>query len=235
MHRLGRIFTLAVASLLTCNGELYAQGGSTSQFGTQGPVGQIGSNLTGSIVGQGTTLGSPTLGGTGGGTGSQLFGGTQLGGTQLGNTTGQFVGRNDNAGGFVGDQRVGQQTGPTGNQRQFGNTGTGRANQSRFGNQARTRGQAQTQRAVIRPRQEIAFQFPDRDLSIIPREVTGRIGRIQQRNRSLQGIAIEINPEGIATLTGTVADEDAKKLAGILVGTRTRCPEGGERAGLVHR
>jgi hypothetical protein len=211
MRQVGWIFPLAAAIALSWNADLGAQGQTTSQFGTRGPAGQIGSNLTGSLVGQNTTFGS-TLGGTGG----QLFGGTQ-GGTLLGSSTSGFVGRSDNAGRFVGDQRVGQQSGAATGQRQFGNTGTGRTSQARLGNQASARGQGQAERHVIRPRQEIAFQYPGRDLSLLSGEVTVRFGRLVQSNASLQGVAIEITPQGAAVLTGAVADENSKKLAEILV------------------
>ena len=216
MRQVGWIFSLAAAIALYWNADLGAQGQTTSQFGTRGPAGQIGSNLTGSIVGQGTTFGS-TLGGTGGQPFGGTQGGTQLGGTQLGTSTTGFVGRSDNAGRFVGDQRVGQQSGAATGQRQFGNAGTGRTNQARFGNQAGARGQGQAARRVIRPRQEIAFQYPGRDISVLSGEVTERFGRLVRRNASLQGVAIEITPQGAAVLTGAVADEDSKKLAEILV------------------
>ncbi|MEO2049909.1 MAG: BON domain-containing protein [Pirellulales bacterium] len=204
-------FSLAAAIALSCSANLVAQGQSSSQFGTQGPAGQIGSNLTGSMVGQGTTFGS-SLGGTGG----QLFGGSQ-GGTQLGTPTTEFVGRDDNANRFVGDQRVGQQTGAATSQPRFGNTGAGRTNQARFGNQSGPRGQGQAARRVIHPRQEIAFQYPERDKSALSGVVRGRFGQLVHRNASLQWVAIEITPQGAAVLTGIVSDENSKKLAEILV------------------
>ncbi len=215
MRQVGWIFSLAAVIAFSWNADLGVQGQTTSQFGTRGPASQIGSNLTGSMVGQGTTFGS-TLGGVGG----QLFGGMQLGTS----TTG-FVGRSDNVGRFVGDQRVGQQAGAATGQRQFGNARTGRTNQARFDNQARARSQGQAGRRVIRPRQEIAFQYPGRDISVLSGEVTGRFGRLVRRNASLQEVVIEITPQGAAVLTGVVADEDSKKLAEILV-----CLEPGVRS-----
>ncbi len=207
MRQVGWLHSLAVAMLLILNSDLGAQQRTTSQFGTQGTAGQIGSNLTGSIVGQGTTFGS-----TVGGTGSQLFGGTQLGSS----TTG-FVGQSDNTGRFVGDQRIGQQSGAVSGQRQFGNAGPGRTNQSRSGNQAGIRGQGQAARRVIRPRQMIAFAYPGRDISVLSGEVTGRFVRMERSDISLQGVAIEITPQGTAVLTGVVADEGSKKLAELMV------------------
>jgi hypothetical protein len=225
----------------------YGQRQSQSRFGNQGPASQIGSNLTGSMVGQSTTFGNATggltgqplsgnLGGAqyGTGLGATSFGTTGfgtggLGGMQAGDSA--FVGRDDTAGRFVGDQRVGQLTTPTADSRQFsnfgGNRGRGAAqagfqqNMGRFGaqqngNRSRSGVTGEAPRRVIRPRQEIAFPYPQHEAATVSTRLSTRFGQISSRQAELQGVSVEINAQGAAILTGTVATDEAEKLAGIL-------------------
>lgn len=203
---------------------------TNSLFGNQGPASQVGSNLSGSAVGGRTTFGTTSGTSTGltgqavsGGLTSTGLGGNQLGGTNQAGTAAGFVGRNDSAGRFVGDQRVGQQSqqgnfgrgGPqSGN---FGNRtggGTGRAfGDAQFG---RAGGENQRSRRVIRPRQEIAFTFPQRSNSAISDSLNTQFTRLSARDPRLQNVTVVIDAGGAATLRGEVDSLETSRLASIM-------------------
>lgn len=212
---------------------------SNSLFGSRGPSGQIGSNLTGSRVGRSTTMGSGMgAGGRGGGglTGQPLTGG--LGGGNVGagagmqtGQTGQagtqqsFVGRRNNAGRFVGDQRVGQQTtagsayeqGATGRSRNFGNRAFGNRGMTRNGNQRGGRsGQGSESEIVVRPRYRVAFSHPEPAARSVQSSLQAQFERTSSRASGLQGVEIRVGSEGVAVLQGTVDSEADRRLAAMI-------------------
>jgi hypothetical protein len=231
---------LRMQFLLTATGGLLclalvqtASAQSQSRFGNRGPATQIGSNAAGTPVGGNFGTGRVTsapaggIGGTMGVTGPPVSGG--LGANLLGGTTaagagtqGTFVGRDDTAGRFVGDQRVGQQTGgarrtAVGGARQLGNRGGGGATGQLFGDDDSARGPgAQRTQRIVRPRQEIAFSYPQRSTTTISASLNGRIERIALRQPALRNVDVLVNEQGIATLRGRVDSEEIKKLAAIM-------------------
>lgn len=217
---------LAALCLLLVNVRL-AEGQTQSLFGSRGPAGQIGSNLTGSLVGRSSTQGigqGPGLGLTGQPLTGSTFGMGTTGGLQSGTAGTQqgFVGRRDNAGRFVGNQLAGQQTlssaGRQGGLAGFGGTG-------RFGNrgfQAGARGFGQqpgaaAERAPVRPRQRIAFSYPQRSGRSIQQSLATRLARISLRQPGLQGINVTMQEDGVAVLRGQVGSEEDRRLAAIMV------------------
>lgn len=212
MARSVSFFVAFALASTVAQGRVAAQ--TNSLFGNRGPASQIGSNLRGSVVGEGTTFGTTT--------GSTLgLSGQPLTGTQSG-LTGQtgasdFVGRGDAAGRFVGDQRAAQQTqgaasrsfGGFGNRaRTEGNARSGNQRQPRSGDRQATR--------VIRPRQKIAFSYPQRPAAEIDRLLQTRMNALVQDESRKGSVKVAVNDQGVATLTGTVDSAEAKRLAAIM-------------------
>jgi hypothetical protein len=196
---------------------------SQSMFGNRGPASQIGSNLNGSIVGGTTTFGTQSGTGTIGLSGQPVgaSGSTALGGATAG-TQGAFVGRDDTAGRFVGDQRLGQQTtGRRGNTagRQLGNRGGGSTTGRAFGDTGQFGGQGgrNSSRRVIRPRQEIAFTYKRPAAEQINSSLNQRFTRFAARRPAMQGVTITIDQQGVATLSGQVTTAESRRLAALMV------------------
>ena len=227
MKKPGTLGLLAAAVLLGSGLDAQAQ----SLFGSRGPASQIGTNSVGSFAGRGTTLGTSISSGVGGlGTrGGSLTGGltsgltTPSGLTIGGNTAaGQagrasgFVGRDDNAGRFVGDQRIGQQQLSRGAaMRQFGTRGgrRGGVNQ-RFAPQGA--GSA-TSSIRFRPQQRIAFRYQAPRPAQLAATVRLRLETLQRRGTPLQGLRIRVDEQGTVVLQGRVESEEARRLAVALV------------------
>ena len=119
----------------------------------------------------------------------------------LGDQVGQnaFVGQGNNA--FVGSRNAGQNAGasltPQFNQMN---------NSNPQGNGGNT-GNSNVKRA--RPQQRIAFTYPKANLAQTRIDISARF----QRLAAVSGADTTISDAGIATLTGTVADDDSRKLA----------------------
>lgn len=212
-------FLIVCATLLLCVGGTPVWAQTQSLFGNRGPVGQIGSNLSGSIVGQGTTFGAAQGNNLTGRPIPGQLGGAPSGTLQQGTAGTGFVGRGDNAGRFVGDQRIGRQpTRMTGSGR-FPNAGgrTSHATGALFGG---SRNGSRSRRAprVIRPRQQIAFRYPQHRSSTIVTNLRSRFRRISQRQSGLQGVIVSIDEQGTTILSGTVDSVETKSLASILAG-----------------
>ena len=198
-----------VPACLTWASAVSAQ--TQSLFGNRGPSGQIGSNLRGSITGGTSTFGSLS---------GQQLGGNQLGGTNTA-TQGAFVGRDDNTGRFVGDQRLGQQSpGGQGGGRQFGNRGNGNGGTGRaFGDfgQGGGRGNQGAARRIVRPRQEIAFTYSRPATKQISSAVNTRLKMVSLRQPTLRSVLVVLDEQGAATLSGQVNSPETRRLAAIMV------------------
>ena len=201
---------LAVAAVLCVGSIAPASAQTNSLFGNRGPASQIGSNANGAFVGQMGSLGS-------GLTGQSAIG------TQPGNSAGGLVGRNDNTNRFVGNERAGQQPGQNNSSRDFGNTGNRNRNRGAGGTgtpfgagQFAGRGQSQRARRIIRPRHEVAFSFPQRNLAAISTSLSSRFIKIGARQNGLQGLNVTVDQQGTAVLQGEVDSSKSKKLAAIL-------------------
>ncbi|MBW3540027.1 MAG: BON domain-containing protein [Planctomycetes bacterium] len=168
--------------------------GGASAFGGTGGAGGLGTT--------GTGFGSTT--GTAGGLGQNTFG--QASGFGQTMQPGAFIGRSNTSGTFVGMQGAQQGFSPT-TLPNFGGLPGGTTTQ--FGGNTGTTG---TQR-VIRPRQRIAFEVPRPSGS----EIAGSLGTafrtISSVRPELAGTTVTLDSEGVATLTGTVASERARRLA----------------------
>lgn len=215
------LVAIAIVITLSCAEIVSAQ--TQSLFGNRGPASQIGSNLSGSIAGQSSTFGTQTATPTLGLSGQQAgaIGSTGIGSTAPG-TQGAFVGRDDTAGRFVGDQRLGQQTtgrgGNTGG-RQLGNRGGGSTTGRAFGDTGQFGGQGNRNsgRRVIRPRQEIAFTYTRPAAEQINSTLNQRFTRFAARRPAMQGVTITIDQQGVATLSGQVETAESRRLAALMV------------------
>ncbi|RLS51128.1 MAG: BON domain-containing protein [Planctomycetota bacterium] len=204
-----RMTSLAVWACFLCSISMaVAQTGGTTSGGVSQRAPTQATNLSNSAT-------STSAGATGGTT--QRAGGTTApsGGTNdpafnaadgsLGAQIGQggFTGRQNT--GFAGNRNAGQGGGASLTP-QFNQMG---GNQN--SNRGNTGGNANIKRA--RPQQRIAFTFPKANLTSTQVQVSQRF----QRLAGVTGATTEITDEGVATLTGTVATDDAKKLAEALV------------------
>lgn len=237
---------LAVAALAVCCRESSAQG--TSLFGNRGPTGgQSSFGGTQSFgragtSGVGTSSNRGAFGGSAGFGATSSFGGIQSGlgtagigqagqgggvaGSMLGlgqNTFGQASGMGQagapgtmvgfsNAGAFIGRGQAGQQQGfqQFGNMMQQLNRGNVRPNQG--GNQQ------QTPQRAIHPRQRVAFDYEAPPVAVVTEVVQTRFQRLATRRPELAGISFSLDGAGVARLRGSVASDDARRLAEALVG-----------------
>lgn len=162
---------------------------------------------------------------TGGGTGGNTTvagapGTAQLG--QLSNNAvqGGFVGRNDNAGRFVGNTNAAQQTGGTNRNLGGGRGGGGRggAGGGGRGGQNNGFGGGGVQRPLIRPVHRIAFNFSPSTRATISTNLQSQFRRITRTNslRGMAGVNVNIGNQNRVTITGLVGSESDKKLAAAL-------------------
>lgn len=213
-----RVSTLAVwACFGLCATGAHAQTrAATGSTGSTGGVTQVtptqSTNLTTGAAASttGTTgTGGTNAGGGGGGTGGnvQMNTGNQpvfnTGDGSVGAQVGQggFTGRSNTA--FAGN-RLATQGDATSLTPQFNQM----TNQGNQGNQGNT-GRSNIKRA--RPQQKIAFTFPKANLAATQVQLSVHF----KRHRDMAGVDTAISDEGIATLTGSVASEDSRKLAEI--------------------
>lgn len=193
----------SLASAQTGQGQGQGQGGQ-GQGGIGG--GQIGG-------GGGTTVGSD---GSLGGVAGQLAGPELMTfGQELDATGGTgFAGRGNASENFVGGLvQEGQGQG------QFGNAGRNFNNQfTNINRQGQTRRDFQqptgpSRADLIRPRHRVSFDFTPRPAEIVNSSLQTRLGN---QPSSVNGVNVSLNEQGVATLSGTVADEHAAKLAAAL-------------------
>ena len=218
-----RVSTLAVwACFGLCATLAHAQTRATGSTGSTGGVTQVTPT-------QATKLTSGTAASTTGTTGTAGTGGTNVGGGGGGaggaggnvqmntgnqpvfNTGDGSVGAQVGQGGFTGrsntafaGSRLATQGDATSLTPQFNQM----TNQGNQGNQGNT-GRSNIKRA--RPQQKIAFTFPKANLAATQVQLSVHF----KRYRDMAGVDTSISDEGIATLTGSVASEDSRKLAEI--------------------
>jgi hypothetical protein len=133
-----------------------------------------------------------------------------------------IVGRDDNAGRFVGDQRAQQLgQGATSNRSRTNQNSRNRnrnrqgAN-TRLGNNRNGSSEERT-RSIIRPRQKIAFTYPVREAREVNLELSVRIARVSRLQNELNGVEVAVDDAGVATLNGVVDSPEQKRLAEIFV------------------
>lgn len=204
-----RLFAAAIATLAFAAFTDASHAQNNSLFGNTG--GATGGRTTGGTGGLGRTGGA--AGGLGGNTGglpnnANLIQGA-AGGQRAGTGNAGFVGRNSNAGRFVGQQQAGTQTGRANRTfRAAGNTGDpNQVNRNAAGN--RGTGNQPTVRPVLR----IAFQFRPRTVARMNTNFSTRFQQLAARQPQFQGVSFNINTQGEVVLRGTVSSERAKNLA----------------------
>ncbi len=211
-----QVSTLAVwACFGVCATLASAQSRATGSTGSTGATGvtqitptQATSLSTGAAAGS-TGTGGTNAGGGGNTTGSnvQMNTGNQptfnTGDGSIGAQVGQngFTGRSNTA--FTGNRLAGQGTG-TSLTPQFNQL----TNQNNQGNPGNT-GNSNIKRA--RPQLRIAFTIPKPNLATAQVQLGGHFKRLS----GMAGVDTSISDDGIATLTGSVASEDSRKLAEI--------------------
>jgi hypothetical protein len=195
--------TFAIALAACVAGQRSATAQTNSLFGSRGPV-------------------SPSRGGVDfSGGGQSFFGLSQqpnvVSGQFQSPTGGNIVGLGDNAGGFVGDQRV-EQLRQGGNSRDFGNRSRGGDRNANGRSGADRAGRnSQRARAAIRPRQRVAFSYPVRGAAVVNVELTRQLYEIAKVRTELAGVAVMIDDSGLATITGMVDTPEQRRLAELLV------------------
>lgn len=194
---------------------------SQSLFGNRGPISQQNQRRSGTgTTGFGTGTGST---GFGAGTGTRGTAGQQAapGIGQVQSFSGGFVGRSDNVGRFVGQQQAGSglQATPLGGAGRAGGGLRQRTNANPLndpnnpigggfgGNQNRRQGY------IVRPQQRIAFEYPARSASEVGTSVRTQFTQIADRRETLGDVRVETGANGVVTLRGEVATEDARQLA----------------------
>ena len=151
-----------------------------------------------------------TAGSTGSSTGLNLEAGTGSVNTSFG--TG-FVGRSDNSGRFVGDERIGtQQGGATGQNRQFQNLNRQLQNSTRSGR--RTTASTKTS---FQPQLRVAIPIDSKRLATTRATTQTRIGKIIGQKPKYQDVHLAIDDQGQATIAGTVSSEADMRLIEQLV------------------
>ena len=184
-----------------------AQGRTTTTGAAQ--TGSTGSTAaTGASAASGTSALSGATGNTGSGssgTGAQMSTGNQptfnAGDGSVGAQIGQnaFAGQGNTA--FVGSRNAGQ-TARSSMTPQFG-----QVNDSNVQQNSGNTGNVRTKRA--RPQQRIAFTYPKANLAMTQVKLSSRF----KQQAKVAGADTRISDEGVATLVGTVKDEDSRKLA----------------------
>ncbi|MEZ6057013.1 MAG: BON domain-containing protein [Planctomycetaceae bacterium] len=169
--------------------------------GSGGTGGRTATGNTGSTAGAASAIGGAanrTTGGTGGGTGQLqdvAFG--QFGATTQ--TPTGFIGRGD-ATQFIGNRAAGQQTVNAGGTTRFSGGGVG----------AQQSGQVQTRANMMRVQQRLAFRSQPIIAANLQLTLETQFSALSSRFPS---VGIEVDAEGLTTLTGEVETEDDRKLA----------------------
>lgn len=197
-------------------------GGSSGRGGTSGTGGSsMGGGSTG---GRGTTGGGNTSsfgsangrGGMGqngsGGVNQPQFNEFGSVGNQIGQ--GNFVGRSDNSGRFVGQAQAGQQQSMS--RSNFGGLG-GRGGQNGNNNQNFNQGnQAQNARKV-RPQLKLGFSVPPMATPAVSNTLAVRLTAAQPSLGSVDNVNLKLDEAGVVTLTGRVESQEAKSLAAAIL------------------
>lgn len=137
----------------------------------------------------------------------------------VGNSIGQggFVGRSDNAGRFVGQGQAGQQAGL--GARGLGQLGGRGGGQNGNGNQNNNFGgnNANQSPRRVRPQLKVAFNTRPVPTTAIATSLQQRFSGETLTAGTLRGVQFQMSDEGVVTLSGSVASQDAKSLAAAMV------------------
>ena len=210
-----RIFATTLI-LVSIASTVNAQTGGTGGFGTGttgvGTTGGTagGTTGTGSTAGTGGTTGTGTNAATAGtaGSGNQPTG-AQAVSTLGSNATQSFIGSNATQG-FIGGSA-------TGNNQQRNN----RQFQAIQNNNQQTTQQAAGTPRAIKTTLRVGFTFPSAPQLIIAGRIANAniasMDRFVVRRPELNGIDVDLHPNGLAVLTGDVPNEETRRLAANLM------------------
>lgn len=209
---------LAATCLLVIGNDATAQTrGNTGQNGQGG-----GSTSMFSGGGSSSAFGSSSLGGAGqsgfGQTGNTGFGQNRNTGFGTQNQNNGFLGRNTDPNAFIGRNNQGQTgnlNGQTGNLGR-GNQGNRRqldSNLMNMLNGGQQGGGQQNQQPVIRPRQKVAFEYPQPQLTSIVVATQKRIEKLAVRYPHLRDVNVTQEEDGTVVLRGTAPSESDAKVA----------------------
>ncbi len=197
-----------------------------SLFGNRGTFGQSGNQFGSSAIGA-SAFGRSSATSSGGrqmGTGLGGGAGLRLPVTAPGTFASQgsafqsgFFAQQQGAAAFFGQlQRLGRQSGNFGQSRRvrrtgrdlnaFRNTADRRSENARFGNQPGSR-------RTFRPRHRVAFTHSKPATSEVVTTVRTRLAGLAVRRLTVENLIVELDEEGLLTLTGEVDSVETKKLA----------------------
>ncbi len=195
-------------------GSMFSSGASAGRGGASGGLGGGGLG-SGGLGGSGGGLG-----GAGGGLGGGGGQGGGLGGQNGANTIGQqqnagFIGRNSsNNNQFIGAAAQGL-NGQNGNQNGQSNRPSRQStNQNQFQN---TGGQETNRAAGVRPRQKVAFDYPQLQIAQVLTSIEGRFKKLAKYNPSLNSVTLAQAADGTVVLTGEARNAAEAKMAESLV------------------
>jgi len=184
-----------------------------SSFGRNNSQNQFGNSLQNrSPLGQN----SGNRGSSFGSSASSMFG------NQNRRTNNSFVGRSNNRTGRSNNNRTNQRG--SNQRRRFNRSSSGRRGNNRANSSSRNQRQsgrpsgntANRSRRIIRPRQQIAFDFPKPAATSIATTVRAHFTEFSSQQPTLAGIHIDLNGEGRLTLSGKTASAETKRLAEML-------------------
>jgi hypothetical protein len=213
---------LAALSLSFSTGPVHAQFGQDGNQGNQGGSG-TGNQGTGGTGNQGS---GNQGGGSGNGGSTNVDGGSpgEMGGSLSGPTFLQigsdidvtggtgFVGRGNPAQNFVGGTlQTGQGQTPGGGR--FGQVLQGMDRQGGGNQQFRQQPTGPSRAEQVRPRHRVSFAYTPRQNEATAGIVQARLG---QPNSPIAGVAVSLDGEGVATLSGTAATQHDSRLAAAL-------------------
>ncbi|WP_437228246.1 BON domain-containing protein [Planctomicrobium sp. SH661] len=176
-------------------------GGGSSLGGGGGAFGGSGGGMSGGS----SSGGSGMLGGTSTLTQSNLNAGDGSLGATIG--TSGFVGRGDTAGRFVGSQNASQQRINSAAQQfsQFQNRNSQNANTN-----------TNTPRTLMRPQVQLGFVPPSDLNDNLVATLQTRLEGLPALGSRADGVSMTADSNGLVTLTGTVANEDDRRMMEIL-------------------
>lgn len=231
----GVCLTIALAAPGSCSAQQSSLFGSSGSSGGRTSTGQSGSSGAGAMGNAAGALGSSMGGSRGatGGAGASGRTGTSQGGVQqpqfnqfgsVGNAIGQgnFVGRSDNSGRFVGQTQAGQQNAQggmgLGRMGGGGRNGNNNGNNNNGNNNFGGGGNQQAQQRRVRPQLKVAFPTPAIQTATVATTLQQRLSTHETLTAgSLKNVNLTMEEGGVVTLRGEVASQDARSLAAAMV------------------
>jgi len=203
------VFLLSLASDANAQGGNGGIGGTGGIGGLTGGIGGTTGGIGGTTGGIGSTSGTGGTSGMGGAGGTTAAGGAAAVCTLGSNATETFIGSNATQG-FIG--------GATGNTTQQRTNRQFQALQN--DNQQQTQQATGTPRA-IKTTLRVGFAFPSApQLTSLGRMANANVptmNRFIPQRPELAGISVDVNPGGVAVLTGSASSEETSRLAANLM------------------